>query len=56
MFAVAFFIEVLYGYLLSVLVPESLALLVSSVGLIGATVVLRRFLKRRDGKTGEEKG
>jgi hypothetical protein len=48
MLTILFLIKSLNGYLFSIAVPESLTLLVSGMGLIGATVVLRRIFKRHD--------
>lgn len=47
---VSFLIEISNGYFLIGVVPESLALLLFGVGLVGVTVALRKFLKRRDQK------
>lgn len=54
MLTILFLIKSLNVYLFSIVVPESLTLLVSGVGLIGATVVLRRIFKRRDEKDESE--
>lgn len=43
--------EMANGFFLFNGVPESLALLASGVGLVGATVVLRRLFKRHDEKS-----
>jgi hypothetical protein len=48
MLAVLFLIEVSNGNLILGFVPESLALLLFGVCLIGATLVLRRVFKRHD--------
>ena len=53
MLAIGFLIEILNVNLLLMVVPESLMLLASGVGLIGATVAMRRFFKRRDEKIEE---
>ena len=48
MTVVLLFIEVSNGNMILGFVPESLALMLSGVGLIGATLVLRRVFKRHD--------
>jgi hypothetical protein len=47
--------EALIGQsLFAVAVPESLTLLGFGIGLIGATALLRRVLKRRDERAGQK--
>ena len=54
MLAIAFLFEFSKGFWLLAVVPESITLLVSGVGLVGATMILRRVFKRRDEKTEEK--
>ncbi|MGI8467606.1 MAG: hypothetical protein ACR2N3_04060 [Pyrinomonadaceae bacterium] len=50
-----FLIEILSGNLLFGFVPESGALMLCGVSLIGGTVVARRFLKQHDKEVGKTK-
>jgi hypothetical protein len=48
MFITGFLIEISNGSMILGLVPESLALLIFGVGLVGSTFVLRRMFNRHD--------
>jgi hypothetical protein len=54
MSGVLFLIDFTNGNMILGFVPESLALMLSGVGLIGATLIMRRVFKRHDrGKIAE---
>jgi hypothetical protein len=48
MLAILFFIDLSNGNLILGVLPESLALLLFGIALVGSTLVLRRVLTRRD--------